>query len=156
MTNNEIFRRLRYTFDFSDDQVMKLFGLVEHEVSRAQVSDWLKKDDDPNFRRMTDFQFATFLNGFIVAKRGKREGPLPKAEQELNNNTIFRKLKIALNLKVEDIMDIYTLVRAHISKPEITALFRNPEQRQYRECQDQFLRYFLQGLNVKYRDQKKE
>lgn len=130
---------------------MALFSSGQLEASRAQISDWLKKDDDPNFRRLTDHQFASFLNGFIISKRGKREGPPPVAERELNNNIILRKLKIALNLKVEDILDIFMLVKAHVSKPEVTALFRNPEQRQYRECQDQFLRFFLQGLKEQYR-----
>ncbi|MFT4666891.1 MAG: hypothetical protein ACI8YQ_000437 [Polaribacter sp.] len=156
MTNNHILRRLRYTFDWSDDKMIALFALAEMEVSRAQVSDWLKKDEDPSFRRLTDFQFATFLNGFIVKHRGKKEGPTPKAEQEINNNIIFRKLKIALNLKVEEILDIFMLVKAHVSKPEVTALFRRPDQRQYRECQDQFLRYFLQGLQVKYGKKEEE
>ncbi|MFT5802774.1 MAG: hypothetical protein ACI956_002595 [Nonlabens sp.] len=136
--------------------MIALFALAEMEVSRAQVSDWLKKDEDPSFRRLTDFQFATFLNGFIVKHRGKKEGPTPKAEQEINNNIIFRKLKIALNLKVEEILDIFMLVKAHVSKPEVTALFRRPDQRQYRECQDQFLRYFLQGLQVKYGKKEEE
>lgn len=130
--------------------MIALFALAEMEISRAQISDWLKRDEDPNFRRISDFQFATFLNGFITEKRGKREGPMPKAEQQLNNNIILRKLKIALNLTVEDIVDVFLAVKAHVSKPEITALFRRPDQRQYRECQDQFLRFFLQGLQAKY------
>ena len=154
MTNNDVLRRLRYIFDFSDARMIDLFAQAETEVSRAQVSDWLKRDDDPNFRKMSDLQFATFLNGFINDKRGKKEGPAHKPENRLNNNIIFRKLKIALNLKVEDIIDIYGLVDARISKPEITAIFRNPSQNQYRECKDQFLRFFLQGLLEKYRPKK--
>ncbi len=154
--NNHILRRLRYTFDWSDDKMIALFALAEMKVSRSQVSDWLKKDDDQNFRRLSDFQFATFLNGFIVEKRGKREGPSPKAEQEMNNNIIFRKLKIALNLKVEDILEVFLSVKAHVSKPEVTALFRRPDQRQYRECQDQFLRFFLQGLQETYGKKKED
>lgn len=136
--------------------MIALFALAEMKVSRSQVSDWLKKDDDQNFRRLSDFQFATFLNGFIVEKRGKREGPSPKAEQEMNNNIIFRKLKIALNLKVEDILEVFLSVKAHVSKPEVTALFRRPDQRQYRECQDQFLRFFLQGLQETYGKKKED
>jgi uncharacterized protein YehS (DUF1456 family) len=151
LTNNDIFRRLRYIFNYTDDQIVQLFAMADYLVTTVQVADWLKKEDVPGFTHLPDPIFATFLNGFINERRGKKEGLQPKPENELNNNIIFRKLKIALNLQVEDILDIYALVKAHISKPEVTALFRNPDQAQYRICQDQFLRYFLQGLTVKYR-----
>ena len=151
MTNNDIIRRLRYTFDFNDSKMIELFALADAKVSRAQVSDWLKKEDDPESRNISDEMLATFLNGFISDRRGKREGPQPVPEKKLSNNAIFRKLKIALNLKDTDIIAIFDLVDLRVSKHEITALFRNPSQNQYRVCKDQFLRVFMQGLNAKYR-----
>ena len=154
MTNNDIIRRLRYTFDFNDSKMIKLFALAEHTVSRTQISDWLKRDDDPQCRQLTDQQLAIFLNGFINNQRGKRDGPQPAPEERLNNNIIFRKLKIALNLKDEDIIEIFDLVDLRVSKHEISALFRKPSQNQYRACKDQFLRVFMQGLNEKYRIEK--
>lgn len=42
MTNNDILRRLRYTFDFNDSKMIAVFGLADHQVTRAQVSSWLK------------------------------------------------------------------------------------------------------------------
>ena len=152
MNNNDIFRRLRYTFDWSDQEVMDIFALGDLTVTRAEVSDWLKKEEDENFKSLHDIKFAAFLNGFINQKRGKREGEQPKPEKRLNNNMIFRKLRIALNLRDDDIMDIFALVRIRVSKHELSALFRNPTQSQYRECKDQFLRNFLLGLQKKYRD----
>ena len=68
---------------------------------------------------------------------------------------IFRKLKIALNLKDEDILEILKLVDLRIGKHELSAFFRNPSQSQYRPCQDQFLRNFLHGMQLKYRIEKK-
>ena len=73
----------------------------------------------------------------------------------MNNNTIFRKLRIALNLKDEDILEILKLVDIEISKHELSAFFRKPGQSQYRECKDQILRNFLRGMQMKYRDNKK-
>ena len=151
ITNNDILRRLRYTFDFSDDKMIELFASAEYETSRAEVSDWLKKEDDPAFRQMEDIHMALFLNGLINEYRGKREGPTPVPEAKLNNNIIFRKLKIALNLKDEDILEVFKLADLLVSKHEISALFRNPKQKQYRPCKDQFLRNFLHGLQLKYR-----
>ncbi len=151
MTNNDIIRRLRYTFDFNDTKMIELFALAEAKVTRAQISDWLKKEDDPEAREISDVLLATFLNGFINDRRGKRDGPQIPPEEKLSNNAIFRKLKIALSLKDTDIIAIFDLVDMRVSKHEITALFRNPSQNQYRVCKDQFLRVFMHGLNEKYR-----
>ena len=47
MTNNDVLRRIRYTFNFDDTKMIHIFGLGGLQVTRAQNSDWLKKDDDP-------------------------------------------------------------------------------------------------------------
>ena len=150
MNNNDIIRRIRYTFDFNDSKMIEIFSLADHEVTREQISDWLKKEDDPSFQELNDKQLAFFLNGFINDKRGKKETEQPKAEKRLNNNIILRKLKIALNLKDEDILEILDLVDMRISKHELSAFFRNPNQDQYRLCKDQVLRNFLHGMQLKY------
>ena len=150
MNNNDILRRIRYAFDFNDAKMIELFGLADHQVTRAQISDWLKKEEDPAFLELDDTQLAIFLNGLIIDKRGKKEGEQPVPEKRLNNNIIFRKLKIALNLKDEDILAILLFADFRISKHELSAFFRKPDQTQYRPCHDQVLRYFLQGLQIKY------
>ena len=151
MQNNDILRRIRYTFDLSDSKMIAIFGLAEHQVTRAQISDWLKKDDDPAFQKCRDIQLALFLNGLINDKRGKKEGPQPKPEKRLTNNMIFMKLKIALNLKAEEVLEIMELAGFPMSKPELSAFFRKPGHKHYRECKDQILRNFLKGMQRKYR-----
>ena len=152
MTNNDILRRIRYIFDYNDSKMMALFALADHPVTRDQISDWLKKDDDPVYQKCSDIELALFLNGLITDKRGKKEGPQPEPEQRLTNNIIFRKLKIALNLQAEDILDIMALSGVRISKHELSAFFRRPDHKHYRVCNDQILRNFLKGLQLKYRD----
>lgn len=156
MKNNDILRRIRYVFDFSDSKMIALFGLAGHQVTREQISDWLKKDEDPAFKECSDTQLAIFLNGLIIDRRGKREGPQPKPEERLTNNTIFLKLKIALDLKAEDVLEILGLTDMHISKHELSAFFRKQGHKHYRECQDQILRNFLNGLQLKYRENRKD
>jgi uncharacterized protein YehS (DUF1456 family) len=151
MSNNDILRSLRYTFDFGDDKMMNLFEQGGQPVTRAQVSSWLKKDDDPDFLPLYDKDLAAFLNGLITDKRGSKDGQTPAPEKSLNNNTIFRKLKIALAMKDEDILDILGLADFRFSKHELSALFRNPSQSQFRPCKDQVLRNFLRGLQIKHR-----
>ncbi len=152
MTNNDILRRIRYTFDFSDSKMMAVFGSADHEVTREQISNWLKKEDDPAYKSCSDKQMAIFLNGLINDKRGKKEGAQPEPEQRLTNNIIFMKLKIALNLKSEDVLDIMNLADFRMSKHELSAFFRKPGHKHYRECNDQILRNFLKGMQLKYRD----
>jgi len=151
VTNNDILRRIRYIFDFNDSKMIAVFGLADYQVTREQVSDWLKKDDDPAYQNCNDTQLAIFLNGFIIDKRGKKDGPQPIPEKNLNNNIIFRKLKIALNLKNEDVLELLQLAELRISKHELSAFFRREDHKHYRVCKDQILRNFLKGVQLKYR-----
>ncbi len=152
MTNNDILRRIRYSFDYNDSKMILIFSKADHEVTRAQISDWLKKEDDPAYQNCNDITMATFLNGLIIDKRGKKEGPQPEPEKRLTNNIIFRKLKIALNLKAEDVLAIMDLANLRMSKHELSAFFRKPGHKHYRECKDQILRNFLKGVQLKYRE----
>lgn len=151
MTNNDILRRIRYTFDLKDRTMIEIIALADVKVTEEQVVGWLKKDDDSEFIKMTDKELAVFLNGFINFKRGKREGQQPEPESRLNNNKVFQKLRIALNLKADDILDILKLVDVHLSQHELSAFFRKPESSNYRECKDQVLRNFLLGVQFQLR-----
>ncbi len=150
ISNNDILRRLRYTFELKDSKMIEIFALARMEVSRAKVSDWLKKPGDTSFQELNDSELAGFLNGLIISKRGSKDGPPPVAENQLNNNIIFRKLKIALNLKDVDVLEILKLAKVSISKHELSAFFRNPKHQHYRPCMDQMLRNFLHGIQIKY------
>jgi len=154
MLNNDVLRRIRYTFDLSDTQVINTFSAANKVVIRTQISDWLKKEEDPAFVECSDLLLAYFLDGFINEKRGKREGRQSKPESHLTNNLIFKKLRIALALKDDDILNILSLVDFKLSKHELSAFFRAPEHRQSRQCKDQVLRNFLNGLQAKYRKPK--
>lgn len=152
MTNNDILRRIRYAFDFRDSEVVSLFGLAEYEVTQEQVSGWLSRDDAPAFQECSDTELAAFLNGLINERRGKKEGAQPRPEKRLTNNIILVKLRIALDLKSEDIMAILGLAELHIGKHELSAFFRKPGNKHYRECKDQVMRKFLEGVQLRYRD----
>jgi len=151
VTKNDILRRIRYAFDFNDAKMIAIFGMADHEVTREQVSNWLKKDDDPDFEELADIDLAIYLNGLINDRRGKREGAQPEPEKRVSNNIILRKLKIALDLKAEDILEILALSDTEISKHELSAFFRKPDHKHFRKCKDQILRKFIDGVQTKYR-----
>ena len=151
MNNNDVLRRLRYTFDLKELAIVDIFASAEETVAQEQVTAWLKKEDDAGYEEMADVDMAIFLNGFINTKRGKREGPQPEPEKRLTNNAIFMKLRIALNLQAEEILDIMSLAEFNLSKHELSSFFRKPDNRHYCECKDQILRNFLMGLQKHYR-----
>ena len=155
MTNNDVLRRLRYTFNFNDQKVISIFASGNLTVTREQISNWLKKEEDPAYVNCPDTTFASFLNGFINERRGKKEGEPAKAEKRLNNNIILTKLKIAFNLKAEDIIEMLVTVNFRLNKPELSAFSRKPEHKNYRECKDQVLRNFLQGIDKKFHVQRR-
>ncbi len=149
MTNNDILARLRYLFNYNDLRVVELYKLAGSEIQESDVIKWLKKEEEPSYVAMSDKELASFLNGLIIEKRGEKEGPKPEPEEFLTNNNILRKLKIALNLKSEDILALFALIDKKVSKPELSSFFRNPDHSSYRPLMDQYLRNFLTALQLK-------
>lgn len=150
MTNNDILRNLRYIFNYSDLVVHDIFKLAGKTVAEDEQFSWFTKGEKA--KAMADQDLAYFLNGLIVHHRGKRDDKPMTAEEMLTNNIILRKIKIALNLKDFEILDILDKADFQLGKHELSAFFRKPGQRQYRLCKDQVLRNFLFGLKLKYRD----
>lgn len=152
MTNNAVLRRLRYIFDFRDPKMVEIFANAGYEVTQPQVTKWLKKDTHFDFQPISDKELAIFLNGLIIDQRGKKEGPQPEPEEEINNNIILRKLKIAFDLKNDELQEILALRKIRLSKHEISAFFRKPSQPQYRPCKDEYLEKFLHSMQILLRD----
>jgi uncharacterized protein YehS (DUF1456 family) len=128
--------------------MIAIFGLGGLSVSREVYSNWVKKDDDPQFAPCSGEQLKAFLSGLIVDKRGPKEGPPLPDEGPITNNSILRKLKIAMSFKEEDMLRILEVGGMRISRSELSALFRKPDHPHYRQCQDQLLRNFLRGLQL--------
>lgn len=153
MNNNDILRSIRYTLDLDDSKMMAIFRSVDYHVTREQVCNWLKKDNDPDRLKCIDGELANFLNGLINEKRGKKEGPPAEAENRINNNVILRKLKIAFDLTSEAMLKIIESGGLRMSQHELSALFRRSDHKHYRPCKDQVLRNFLRGLRIQHRQE---
>ena len=72
----------------------------------------------------------------------------------MNNNDIFKKLRVALQLRDDQIVEILELVDFRMSKGEIGNFFRNQDHADFMECGDQVLRNFLNGLVIHLRGTK--
>lgn len=144
-------RRVRYIFDFSDPLMIAIFKLGGYQGSKAELATWLAREGEPDFVLCGDGCLASFLNGLIIKNRGANDKGTPEPEQFMSNNTVLRKLKIALNLQTDDLLGILELNEFTMSKHELSALFRRPDHKNYRECLDQVLRNFLDGMEKRYR-----
>jgi len=154
MTNNDVLRQLRYALNINDSKMIEMFKLADHEIEQSNLTSLLKKEDEEGFADCADYVLGYFLNGLIIYKRGRKEmkpGETRKPDSRLTNNTILKKLRIALELKEDDMLAIMKLADVDISKSELTALFRKEGHKNYKECGDQFLRKFLKGLSIRYR-----
>ena len=156
MTNNDILRRIRFILDFDDMKMIETLAMANVEVRRGHIVSWLLKEDENSYQECNDRMLASFLNGLISMKRGKKKGPQPEPENTLTNNLILKKLKIAFNLQSEDIIEILALSDFELSAPELSSFLRKPGHRNYRVCKDQVLRNFLMGLQIKLRDKAKK
>ncbi len=151
MTNNDVLRRLRYALDLSDGKVIRLFAKVKFEMPQETLHNMLRKDDEKGFQACSDQDLCRFLDGLIIFKRGQREGAETPKPTRLNNNLIMRKLRIALELRDDEIVELLSLADFRTSKSEISALFQKPEHKNFKICGDQLLRNFIKGLSVKLR-----
>ncbi|CAK9886403.1 MAG: hypothetical protein XXXJIFNMEKO3_02836 [Candidatus Erwinia impunctatus] len=147
MTNNDVLRSVRYMLEMNDIKMVGLLALAGCEVTVDEMVAFLKKEDDAGFRACPDIVMGYFLNGLIISRRGQQEDAPPlSVERKMNNTVILKKLRIAFNLKTTEIVDILKLADFAVGQAEISAIFRNPGHKNYRECGDQLLRNFLKGL----------
>ncbi|HCC5837100.1 YehS family protein [Citrobacter farmeri] len=147
MLSNDILRSLRYTLKANNNDMVRILALADMESTSANFDTWMTKEDEEGFVRCPDIILSGFLNGLIYEKRGKDDSaPELALERRVNNNTVLKKLRIAFSLKTDDIQAIMTQQNVRVSMPEITAMMRAVDHKNYRECGDQFLRYFLRGL----------
>ncbi|MBH3429415.1 DUF1456 family protein [Pseudomonas alkylphenolica] len=152
MIHNDVLRSLRYLLDVNDAKLSDIIKLGGYEVAKNDIVAYLKKEDEEGFERCPDEVIAHFLDGLVIFKRGKDDSrpPLP-IELPVTNNIIMKKLRVAFELKEDDLHAILKAADFPVSKPELSALFRKVGHNNYRPCGDQLLRNFLKGLTLRVR-----
>lgn len=153
MDNNYVLRSLRYALNINDSTMVKIFNLGGYKTSEETVLSLLKKEEEPGLLPCSNNVLRSFLDGLIIHRRGPQENKpgVPEKQSSLNNNLILKKIRIALNFKEEDMLATFKLAEINVSKSELTAIFRRPDHKNYKECGDQFIRNFLKGLSKKNR-----
>lgn len=151
---NDVFRRLRYALGLNNSATISLCKLMEYELDESYLTNMMKREEEDGFMPCRDKILCIFLDALIIKNRGKQDGSQPHyltSGQRLTNNEIMRKIKIAMNYQQDDMLAILESIDFRVSKGELTALFRKPDHRSYRECGDQLLRNFLKGMVKRHR-----
>ena len=172
MNNNDILIRLRYALDIKDTDMIEIFNLGGITITKEELQRMLLKpksnsniDSEDEFvanddmKRCNNYMLESFLNGFIIFKRGKQESKPGEPEKQAYiikdnktvNNVFLKKLKIALSLTGEDMLVIFKDAGINLSNGELSAVLRREGQRNYKECGDRYARNFLKGLAIRYR-----
>lgn len=170
MNNNDILIRLRYALDIKDADMVKIFKLGNIEVTKEEVQKMLIKtkesqdyednilDEEENIE-CDNLTLESFLNGLIIHKRGKQDPkpgqpekpPMSIKNNRSVNNVLLKKLKIALTLTSDEMLDILAEAGVIITKGELSAILRKEGHKNYVACGDRYARNFLKGLALKYR-----
>lgn len=154
MINNDVLRAIRYMLDLSDGKVAEIIQLADPAatVTKEDVQAMLRKDDDPGYVECSNKQLAVFLDGLVFYRRGKDDSRPPRPlEKRVTNNVVLKKLRVAFELRDVDMHQIMEAADFPVTKPELSALFRQPDHKNFRLCGDQLLRNFLKGLTMRVR-----
>ncbi len=154
MINNDVLRSIRYMLDLSDQKLIAIAALADpaFTLEKDLIRAMLLKEEEAGHVPCSDEVLAHVLDGLIVHLRGREEGKPPRpVEKRISNNVVLKKLRVAFELTDVDMHQIFADAGHPVTKPEMSALFRQAGHRNYRPCGDQLLRNFLKGLTMRVR-----
>lgn len=163
MTNNDVLRRVRYALRINDRAMLQIYKLGGMEISQEELTSLLSKPEEEGFKNCNNKTLDAFLTGLITYKRGPQKavpGKEVKAPETLTNssknvnNHILKKLKIALNFKSDDMLDAFRTGGVVLSDSELSAIFRKPDHKNFREAGDKYVRVFIKGITELFRGER--
>lgn len=169
MDNNDTLIRLKNALDIKDKEMIEIFklggiDLTSEELRKILIqskkvnSDEVEVENDIEENLKCDnHMLESFLNGFIIFKRGRQEIKPGETERPTLtivdgrsvNNVTLKKLKIALSLSSDDMLNIFEEAGVMISKGELSSIFRKEGHKHYKRCADKYVIEFLNGLSKK-------
>jgi len=153
MRNDDTIQSIRYILDLDDITIAHILKLRGYTPKREEITAIFNSGNAPDGDKEKDCShelMAYFLDGLIYYLRGKSDDhPVRPFKTPVTNNMVLKKLRVAFKLQEDDMHEIMESAGFSISKHEMSALFRSRGSKNYRECGDQILRYFLKGLTHK-------
>lgn len=153
MHTNEILIKVSETLKLEIKDMVQIFELGGITLNEEQVNDLLTDAEGKPDNAYETLEY--FLNGLIIYKRGVREESSEKStkpslsiiRQSSMNNVVMKKMKIALSLTNDDLIEILKKVNVVVTNRELSPMFRAEGHKHYKKCTDLFLNQFLEGLS---------
>lgn len=161
MLNNLTFKTLYRIKSLSPELIQTILSHIEALPNAdvflqepAALQACLLEEDEEGYQKLPTSALASFLEGLIIEFRGPRtdkEGNIlpPTLSKHLDNNTILKKLRIALELQADDMQDLFDDAGFDFSRHEISAYFRAPDHKHYKNCPNDVLMGFLTALQIR-------
>jgi uncharacterized protein YehS (DUF1456 family) len=152
MAKNDLLRSIRDALHLDDAAMIQIFSQAGRTVGQSTVSSLMKSEDEDDYIPCNDPVLGFFLDGLIIQNRGVQEGAPASAGKPvatLTNNAVLKKMRIALDLKEEDLLGIFQSAGLTVSTHELTGLFRKEGHKHYKGCNDKMLIDFLKGIALR-------
>jgi uncharacterized protein YehS (DUF1456 family) len=152
MANNKLLRSISDALELDTATMIQIFKAAGRDVGESAITAFLKTEDEDGHIPCNNPIMGFFLDGLIIHKRGQQEGkptPVAAPQAELSYNSILKKLRIALDLKEEDLIGIFRNAGIVMTKHDLTALFRKPGHKHYKACTNQLLFDFIKGVALR-------
>ncbi len=151
ISTNEILYRIQKALNLTTVEMIEAYKLEEYKMEGSHLESLLKRRQEAGFMLCSYEELGLFLDGLVTLKRG----PSPKKSNadevvELTNNLILKKLRIALELKEAETEIIFGLAEVELSKQQLASLFRKEGHKNFKECSDELLMAFLDGMDEFY------
>ncbi len=151
INTNEILFRIQKALNLTTEEILEAYKLEDYTMEASHLESLLKRRQDDGSILASYEELGVFLDGLVTLKRG----PSPKKANEdeaveLTNNLILKKLRIALELKEPETEIIFGLAEVELSKQQLASLFRKKGHKNFKECSNELLMAFLDGLDEFY------
>ena len=151
MKTNDILYKIQKALNLSQEEMLEAYKLANYKMEATHLDSLLKRRQEEGSKLCSYEELGVFLDGLVILKRG----PNPKKKNddkvvELTNNLILKKLRIALELKEAETEIIFSLGEAELSKQQLASLFRKEGHKNFKECSDELLMAFLDGMDEFY------
>jgi len=154
MTNNSALQKIQFAFRLELADVLRIFGLVNYPADTKMATGYFIDNKHEDFVACPNQALAAFLDGLIIERRGPSEkNPVPAEfpKLALDNNDIFKKLRIAMDLHAEDIEVVLGRASVDLTNIDLSAFFRKKGHKHYKVCSDKILESFLIGIRIAFK-----
>ncbi len=156
MNTNDILYKIQKALNLTQDEMIEAYKLAHYTMDATHLNLLLKRHQEEDSKLCSYEELGLFLDGLVILKRG----PSPKKANdkkandnkivELTNNLILKKLRIAMELKEAETEIIFSLADVELSKQQLASLFRKEGHKNFKECSDELLMAFLDGMDEFY------